>query len=112
MRAAVQGARVMFREEHNARIHFAATIVVVTAAVLLGAQRTDWLVLVVVISIVWITEALNTAIENLADKISPEHDPLIGKAKDVACLAVAIASVSAVICGLLVFVPLLAVQVS
>ena len=112
MSAAVQGARVILREEHNARIHLAAAFVVIVAAVALGAQRTDWLVLVLVISIVWITEALNTAIENLADKVSPQHDPLIGKAKDVACLAVAIASVSAVICGLLVFVPLLVAQFS
>ncbi len=99
--------KIMLREEHNARIHLLATACVVVAAIVLGAGKVDWLVLTLVISLVWITEAINTAIENLADKLCPEHDPLIGKAKDVACLAVALASVCAVVCGVLVFVPLL-----
>jgi diacylglycerol kinase (ATP) len=107
MSAAVSGMKIMLREEHNARIHLLATACVVVAAIVLGAGKVDWLVLTLVISLVWITEAINTAIENLADKLCPEHDPLIGKAKDVACLAVALASVCAVVCGVLVFVPLL-----
>lgn len=105
-KAAGQGLHVLVREEHNARVHLVATVLVVLLAVVLGAAKDDWLVLIVVISLVWITEALNTAIENLADKISPETDPLIGKAKDVACLAVTIASLCALVCGLLVFIPL------
>ena len=107
MSAAVSGIKIMLREEHNARIHLVVTGCVVVAAILLGAGKIDWLVLTLVISLVWITEAVNTAVENLADKLCSDHDPLIGKAKDVACLAVALASVCAVVCGVLVFVPLL-----
>ncbi len=107
MSAAASGIKIMLREEHNARIHLIATIVVVLAAIVLKAGRIDWLVLTLVISLVWITEALNTAVENLADKVSPQHDVLIGKAKDVACLAVVFASGCAIVCGLLVFIPLM-----
>lgn len=107
MSAAASGIKIMLFEEHNARIHLVATIVVVLAAMVLRAGRIDWMVLTLVISLVWITEALNTAVENLADKVSPQHDVLIGKAKDVACLAVALASGCAIVCGLLVFIPLL-----
>ena len=105
--AAGNGLKVLLREEHNARVHLAATVLVVLFAVLLNANRGDWLILILVITLVWVAEAVNTAIENLADKVSPEHDELIGKAKDVACLAVTLSSLCAVICGLLVFIPLM-----
>lgn len=107
MAAAVSGMRILLHDEHNARVHLCATVLVCVFAWWLQAAASDWLVLVIVMSLVWITEALNTAVENLCNKISPEHDLLIGKAKDVACLAVAIASVCAVISGLIVFIPLL-----
>lgn len=105
--AAGNGLRVLLQEEHNARVHLLATALVVMAAFVLGANRNDWVVLIIVITLVWVSEAINTAIENLSDKLSPEYDPLIAKAKDVACLAVVISSLCALICGLLVFVPLL-----
>jgi diacylglycerol kinase len=97
----------MLTEEHNARVHLAATGGVVLLAILLGANRHDWMVLSVVIALVWIAESFNTALENLADKVSADHDPLIGKAKDLACLAVTFSCLCAVICGALIFIPLL-----
>jgi diacylglycerol kinase (ATP) len=43
---------------------------------------------------VWLGEALNTALELLADEVSLEQRPLIGKAKDVAAAGVLIASLT------------------
>jgi diacylglycerol kinase (ATP) len=43
---------------------------------------------------VWLGEALNTALELLADEVSLEQRPLIGKAKDVAAAGVLIASLA------------------
>ncbi len=106
-KAAGQGLRVLLKEEHNARVHLVATVLVIAAGLALEAGRDDWIVLVLVITLVWVCEAINTAIENLSDKVSPEQDPLIAKAKDVACLAVVLASLCALICGALVFIPLL-----
>jgi diacylglycerol kinase len=50
-------------------------------------------------------ELVNSAIERLADKISPEHDPLIGKIKDISAAAVLITAIAAVIVGLIILVP-------
>ena len=54
---------------------------------------------------VWTAEALNTALELLADVASPEFHPLVEKAKDVAAGAVLISAIGSVIIGLLVLGP-------
>lgn len=50
-------------------------------------------------------EGFNTAIEKLCDKVSPQRDPLIKIAKDIAAGAVLLFVFSAVIIGLIVFLP-------
>jgi diacylglycerol kinase (ATP) len=54
---------------------------------------------------VWTAEALNTALEFLADVASPEFHPLVGKAKDVAAGGVLISAIGSVGIGLLVLGP-------
>jgi diacylglycerol kinase len=55
------------------------------------------------ITLVWIAEALNTALENLADAAVPETHELVGKAKDTAAARVLIAATSALIVALWAF---------
>ena len=50
-------------------------------------------------------EAINSAIEALADTISTDYHPLIGRAKDLAAGAVLFAALTAALIGLLIFVP-------
>jgi diacylglycerol kinase (ATP) len=57
------------------------------------------------IGIVWIAEAVNTAIEALADRITRENDDAIRRAKDVAAGAVLLAAITAAIIGLLILGP-------
>lgn len=56
-------------------------------------------------------EAFNTAVEALADKVSPGYDPLIGRAKDLAAGAVLIFVLAAVAVGLIIFIPKIAASV-
>jgi len=58
--------------------------------------------------LVWVTEALNTALEHLADVVSPEANPLVGAAKDAAAGAVLLAAIASVAIGAIVFAPPLA----
>lgn len=105
MRHAWHGLKILINEEHNARVHLFATGIVIVLAVWLPTQPVEWLILILVIALVWLTEALNTALENLSDRITREHDELIGKAKDVAASAVFIASGAALLCGGIIFLP-------
>jgi len=60
---------------------------------------------VIAIMTVWTAEALNTALEFLADVASPESHPLIKKAKDVAAGAVLISAMGSAAIALLIFTP-------
>ncbi len=102
---ALAGVWVLLRTQQNARIHACATVVVVTAGFVLHIPKADWLWLVAAITGVWVTEALNTAIEFLGDMVSPEFHPLVKQAKDVAAGAVLIAATGAAIVGLLTLGP-------
>ena len=50
-------------------------------------------------------EALNTAVELLADEISEDHRERLGRAKDVAAGGVLLAALGALAVGVIVFLP-------
>jgi diacylglycerol kinase len=102
---AIKGLKTLLRTEHNARIHLAATIVVLIAGYFLLLSAGEWIAMLMVISIVWITELINTAIEKTMDFISRERYPQIGQIKDLAAAAVLIASICAALTGLFIFIP-------
>ena len=65
----------------------------------------QWAVLAIAILTVFIAEIFNSAIENLADVVSPEYNDAIKRVKDYCAAAVLLASILAVIAGLLIFLP-------
>lgn len=100
-----RGIVAMVATQHNAWIHAVATTAVVTLGALVGVSRYDWALLLLAISIVWVAEAMNTAIEALADALVPQQHVLIERAKDVAAGGVLIAAVVAAIVGFLILGP-------
>jgi diacylglycerol kinase (ATP) len=105
IRSAAAGLRVLLQSQHNAWIHAAATILVVAAALAVRVSPLEWALLFSAIGMVWAMEALNTAVELLADEISLEQRPRIGQAKDVAAFGVLAAAIAAVLIGLFIFLP-------
>ena len=104
---AIHGIGLMLRSQHNAWIHAMATVLVTVFGLLFGVTPSQWCWLVLAIVVVWTAEALNTALEFLADFASPEFHPLVKKAKDVAAGAVLISAMGSVIIGLFVLGPYL-----
>jgi diacylglycerol kinase (ATP) len=102
---ALAGGRVLLSTQHNAWIHAGATLLVLIIALVLNLSRLEWALLFVVIGLVWAMEALNTAVELLADVVSPEWRQAIGAVKDVAAFGVLVAACTAILIGLLVFLP-------
>ena len=96
---------ILVSTQANARIHLAATVIVVAAGFICGLSRVEWCAIVGVVTLVWVTEGVNSAIEALVDLVSPGHHPLAGRAKDLAAGAVLCAAVAAVAVGLIVFGP-------
>jgi diacylglycerol kinase len=99
------GLKILVREEHNARIHLFATLCVLVAGILLEISTLEWISVVLAIGMVIALEAVNSAIENLADFVSPERHNWIKKIKDLAAAAVLVGALAAFLVGLLVFVP-------
>jgi diacylglycerol kinase len=99
---AFRGAAALLRSEPNAWIHLAAALAVCALAVLLDVPREGWLWLVAAIAGVFAAEALNAALEALADAVHPSPHPLVARAKDLAAAAVLFAALGAAGIGLLV----------
>ena len=102
---AFNGLRVLFKEEHNSRIHLFATICVVVAGVLLKLSVLEWVAVAFAIGLVFCGEIFNSAIEDLSDVVCPERDERIKKVKDLSAAAVLVNAVTAAVVGLLVFLP-------
>lgn len=80
---AVNGLRTTWREEANFQIEIALGVSVVLIGLALHFALWEWLVVTLCITAVIAAELLNTAIEDLCDKISPSYDPAIGAVKDI-----------------------------
>ena len=104
---AMRGIWLAFRYEGNMIIHLVATIFVLIVNYLLEISRTDWLITLILIGVVLMSEIFNTAFEKLADRITQDHDPMIGQAKDLAAGAVLIIGIAAVACAVIIYWPYL-----
>lgn len=104
-RFAFAGGRVLLTTQHNAWMHAAATVLVVIGGLATRLAPLEWALLALAMGLVWALEAMNTAVELLADEVSLEQRPGIGKAKDVAAFGVLAAAVAAALIGMFVFVP-------
>lgn len=100
---AFRGIRTLVTTQPHAQLHLLATIIVVTAGLLVGLRRWEWVAIMLCIGMVWMAEALNTALEFLADEVSLEQRERIGKAKDVAAAGVLIVAMISVVIAALVF---------
>jgi len=102
---AFEGIKDFIRQEHNAWIHCFALVCVVVAGIVLGINRMEWVAIAIVSGNVLAAEAINTALEKLADYVCPEKHPAIKRTKDIAAAAVMITALVSVIVGLIIFVP-------
>ncbi|MFM8885091.1 MAG: diacylglycerol kinase family protein [Chthoniobacterales bacterium] len=102
---AFRGITALLKSEVHARIHLVATIAVLVLGCWFAITPGEWIAVVVAIGLVWVAEALNTAIEYVADLAHPDEHPEVKKLKDLAAAAVLFASIVALIVGLLVFWP-------
>lgn len=102
---AFNGVSMLIRDEHNSRIHVAAMTAVVILGLILGLSNIEWCVVALCCGGVLMAEAMNSAIEAIADLVSPEFHPLIKKAKDVGAAGVLMMAIAAATAGIIIFIP-------
>jgi len=102
---AFNGLKVLFKEEHNARIHLVAAFCVILLGCFLELSALEWVAISLAIGAVFAAELFNSALENLTDHLAPERHANIKKVKDLAAAAVLVCAITAVAVGCLVFLP-------
>jgi diacylglycerol kinase (ATP) len=105
VRYAFNGAVFLFRTEASIKLQTFIAILITALGFYFKISTTEWLIQIAMIGLVMSIEGVNTAIEYVADFIHPDYNDKIGRIKDIAAGAVFIASISAVIAALIIYLP-------
>jgi diacylglycerol kinase len=104
-RYAGAGLAFAFTTQRNFRVHLLMGLAVAGLSAWLRLPVASWVLLVLTIGIVLVTEIFNTAAEVLVDLVSPDYHPLAKQVKDLAAGAVLLSAMMAVVVGLLILTP-------
>ncbi|MEY4963318.1 MAG: hypothetical protein RLZZ323_637 [Bacteroidota bacterium] len=102
---AYKGAFKLITTEHSVMTQFSLGILMTIAGFYFDITPTEWLFQIFAIGLVMSIEGLNTAVEKVADFIHPEYHERIGFIKDIAAGAVFFAAITAIIIGLVIYLP-------
>jgi len=102
---AFRGLKLIMRTQHNFCVQICIAIMVIIFGFLLKISEIEWLFLILSTGIVIMAESFNTAFEFDIDLTSPTYHPYAKDTKDVAAGAVLISVITAVIVGLIIFIP-------
>lgn len=94
-----------FRFNRNLRIHFVVALLVIALSIYFKVTPFEMSILGIMILLVISSEMINTSIEEMVNLITNEHKKEAKIAKDVAAGMVLVASMGAIIIGLLIFTP-------
>ena len=104
-RFAFLGIVHLIKGENNARFHLLASLIALFLGLYFKIDKTEWIIVIFAIVMVWSAEAFNSAVEKLCDKIELKHDDAIGKIKDLAASGVLFVAIGAAVAGLIIFIP-------
>ncbi len=102
---ALAGWLYMLRRQKNTRIQAVASVLVAVVALWLRIDAMGWALLILSITMVWMAEFINAAVEAAINLASAERHPMAQVGKDVAAAAVLLGVVASVLIGLLVLGP-------
>ncbi|MFC1687821.1 diacylglycerol kinase family protein [Patescibacteria group bacterium] len=102
---AFRGLGFVIKQEQSFRIHLISASAVIILMLLFGVTIREAILLFIVITSVLVLELINTIFESLVDMLQPRIHHLAQVIKDIMAAAVMIASVGALIIGILVFTP-------
>src|SRR6185503_13346679 len=99
------GLGFLIRNEPNMRIHIVAAVAALVLGWNLRIDAAEWRWLILAIGLVLGAEALNTAVEQACNAITPDYHAAIKVAKDAAAGAVLLSAATAALIGVSIFAP-------
>ena len=109
---AFDGFAFALKTERNMKIHITIMILVVLMGIALKNTLTEWIICIILFSIVIAGELFNTAIENIVDIVMPYKNEKAKIAKDISASAVLVLAVGAAIVGMIIFIPKIAMIIN
>lgn len=105
MKYACKGAWLLLKNEASIQVQFTIAVLITFAGFYFDITPTEWALQCIAIGLVLSIEGLNTAVEEIANFVHPDHHKKIGYIKDIAAGAVWFAALVAVLVGLIIYVP-------
>lgn len=102
---ALKGVWLLITTEDSIKVQVFFALLAIIIGFIFNISSTEWMCQLLVIGLVLIAEALNTAIEKVADFIHPNYNKKIGFLKDIAAGAPAIAAIISLIIGGIIYIP-------
>ncbi|MFD0692811.1 diacylglycerol kinase [Paenibacillus sp. GCM10027628] len=102
-RYAYEGIKYALDTQRNMKFHFCVAFLVLLAALFFQLPKTDILFILLAVTLMIVTELINTAVEKAVDLAMPDRHPLAKIAKDVAAASVLVSAGFAVIVGMIIF---------
>lgn len=102
-RYAAEGVLHCFRTQRHMQVHFVMLALVLMSGLMLGLDARDMLLLLFAAALVIAVEMINSAVESVVDLCVEGYHPAAKIAKDVSAGAVLVASVNAIVVGVVVF---------
>ncbi len=102
---AFRGLYVLFKTTSSIYTQILVAVIVIILGFYFKVSSYEWIALIFSIGFVVVSETFNTAIEIDIDLTSPEYHPFARDTKDVAAAAVLLSVFTAVVVGLIIFVP-------
>lgn len=101
---AFSGLIYLLKYDRSIQTQLVISLIVIMAARIADVDMYDFLLIIKWITLVVVSEFVNSAIEHLADYVSDkEHHILIKRTKDISSAAVLIMSIGAAINGIIIF---------
>ena len=104
LRYSMQGLGAALKHEAAFRQELLVCLVLIPVAIWAGSTLAEQLLLIASLFFVLIVELLNSALEAVADTITLEKHPLIGRAKDLGSAAVMLAIIGTAIVWIAVLI--------
>ncbi len=102
---ATKGAWMLLKNEASIQVQAVIAVIITIAGFYFNITNTEWILQTLIIALVMSAEGINSAIEEMADFIHPDHHSKIGYIKDIAAGAVFFTAIAAVVIACIIYIP-------
>ncbi len=102
---AIKGIWLLLTTQDSIKAQATMAIIAIIAGFYFNISAIEWMVQLLVIGLVLVTEALNTAVEKIADFMQPAYDKKIGFIKDISAGAAAFAAFISLVLACIIYLP-------